>query len=165
MLAQWKREEGCVPDEHVWDHLMISAAALLSSLLRAQTAYLHQGGARELVEQIAWFCHWGHTPERLATVRGGLPTTEWPDYPARADVADYPEPDQIIAALLALHEDGLRRRKERLRQRAVPTPGQDEPSVSPQIRQAVHDRMQQATAEQDRRDNAGDPDRDPGWEL
>jgi hypothetical protein len=119
LLAQWKREEGCVPDEQVWDRLMISAACMLSSLLRAQTAYLHQGGARELVEQIAWFCHWAETPERLAAVRDCPPTREWPHYPAGAHVVDYPEPEQIIAALLALHEDGLRRRKERPRQRAA----------------------------------------------
>jgi hypothetical protein len=95
---------------------MISAAALLSSLLRAQTAYLRKGGARELVEQIAWFCHWGETPQRLAALRARPPTTQWPDYPAGADVAGYPEPEHIIAALLALHEDALRRRRERLRQ-------------------------------------------------
>jgi hypothetical protein len=57
----------------------------------------------ELVDQIAWFCHWADVPKRLAALGG--PPREREAYTGLRDT-------DIVAALLSLHELSQRRLAE-----------------------------------------------------
>jgi hypothetical protein len=116
LIAQWKHDEGSAPDEEVWDRLVVSAAQMLSALLSAWTAYYHRGAARELIDQIKWFCHWDDVPSRLDAVRN-TPTRVHPAF--RTDLEDA----DVVAALLSLHELSARRLAERKGQHATAEQG------------------------------------------
>src|SRR3954469_13339319 len=38
-ITQWKMEDGCEPDDEVWDALAVAAAQMLSGLMRDWAAY------------------------------------------------------------------------------------------------------------------------------
>jgi hypothetical protein len=109
VLAQVRAEEGAAPDEAVWDQIVGATEQALAGLLNARAVHYHRGGARELVDQIAWFCHWDDVPQRLDAL-GGPPR----EREAYTDLQD----TDVVAALLSLHERSQRRLAERWQQRA-----------------------------------------------
>lgn len=115
-VAQWKQEEGMEPDDKLWGQLAASAAQMLAGLIRAWSAYYNEGGARALVDQITWFCHWDEVPGRLAALQGPQPQLH-PAFRRHLEDAD------VVAALLTLHELSERRRKERKQQPAAAEQG------------------------------------------
>jgi hypothetical protein len=108
VLAQIRAEEGAAPDEAVWDQIVAATAQALAGLLNARGVHYHRGGARELVDQIAWFCHWDDVPKRLAALGG--PPREREAYTGLQDT-------DVVAALLSLHELSQRRLAEHRQQR------------------------------------------------
>jgi hypothetical protein len=99
VLAQWKADQGLEPDARMWGVIVPAAGQVLGGLLDTYTTHHTQHGARRLVGQVAAFC-------------GG--------WRARGDLEalrDRQEDRYIVDALLALHEESERRRKERMQQR------------------------------------------------
>jgi hypothetical protein len=93
MLAQWKAEEGSVPDERVWAALMRAAGHALGGLVAAYACQWTETAIAHLVEQIGWALKWRDVHGNLQAAR-------------TADNAD------IVDALLALLEESERRYKE-----------------------------------------------------
>jgi hypothetical protein len=98
MMVQHKAEKGCVPDADVWAALMRAARPVHSGLRDAYMTHDRHEGARRLVDQVAIFCRQSDTPQLLAAVR-------------EEGVEGF-----VVDALLALHEESMRRRKEHMRQ-------------------------------------------------
>jgi hypothetical protein len=136
-VAQWRQERESQPDAELWGRLAVSAAAMRGGLISAWTAYwdADDRGARALVDQIAWFCHWPEARSRL----GALAGTQAKVHPAfQTDLEDA----DIVAALLSLAELSARRRNERKEHKEH------------------KEHRQQAAAEQ-----GPAPERDVGWEF
>jgi hypothetical protein len=91
-VSQYKIEDGQEPDHRVWDAMAISAAQMLSGLMRAWAAYYHGGGERLLLEQIAFYCRGRSFPGQLAELRKD------------------PQLGYIADALVAINQEAERRR-------------------------------------------------------
>ena len=117
ILAQWKQEEGLMPDERVWDAMVVSTAQMLSGLMGAYAAYFHESGARELVEQIDRFCNWSDSPPNLYDSSRDKRLHDFAALRTDARTAD------IVDALEALHDERQRRAKERQQLRAASEQG------------------------------------------
>jgi hypothetical protein len=105
-VAQYRADEGVAPDDRAWDALAAAAGHAAAGLRNAQMAYYHQGGVRELVEQIDQFCDWrdSHSPyDTVGRNRTG----------ALATFCARPHTAAIVDALAALREARQRQRKER----------------------------------------------------
>jgi hypothetical protein len=103
-LAQWRQPKGIEPEDQAYNALAVAAGHALAGLLASLAAHNTQGGAAQLIGQIANFFYWRDAREYLANLRG------------RQDTAD------IVEALLALHEERERRRNEWMPQRAPQGP-------------------------------------------
>jgi hypothetical protein len=106
-------------------------------------ACCHDRDASAQLEQIAYFCHSPHVPERLAPLRE----------PGAVDIRpSEPQAAEIIDAFLGLWEQNERRRTEHKQQHAAPGTGTGRgPHVSGEGRSGA----------------GQDPvaDHDPGWEF
>jgi hypothetical protein len=100
-LAHWTLPEGFDPEDQAYNALNVAAGHTLAGLLASRAASGTQGGAPQLIEQLAQFFCWHDAHHYLASQR-------------TADTAD------IVDALLALHAERERQGKEPLRQRAAP---------------------------------------------
>jgi hypothetical protein len=98
VLAQWRDDAGNSPEDDHWGPILAAVGYVLGGLLHTQTTHHSLRGARRLVGQIAHFCEVWSTQSQLDALRGD------------------PQTDYIVEALLRLHEEAERRRKERMRQ-------------------------------------------------
>jgi hypothetical protein len=103
MLAQWKREVGCIPDEGIWAELMAAAAHALGGLVAAHAGEVREPVVFRLVRQMGWALNWKDVENDLRAVRT-------------------PENAAIVDALLALHAEHGRRQKQGKQQ---PAPERD----------------------------------------
>jgi hypothetical protein len=132
LIEQRRGEEEWVSYDEVWDEIVPAAAQALSSLVRAEGAYYRRGGARELVDQIAWFCHWPEARSRL----GALTSAQATAFPAQETGL---QDADVVAALLSLHELSRRRLAERKQQRAAaqhkqpPATAEQEPAAQTDV--------------------------------
>jgi hypothetical protein len=93
MLAQWKREVGCIPDDGIWAQLMTAAAHALGALVAAHAREVSETVVAQLVQQIGWALNWKDVDADLRAVRTA-------------------ENAAIVDALLALHAEHQRRQKQ-----------------------------------------------------
>jgi hypothetical protein len=151
VLAQVRAEEGGAPDHAVWDQIVAATAQALAGLLNARGVHYHRGGARELVDQIAWFCHWDDVPKRLGALGG--PPREREAYTGLRDT-------DVVAALLSLHELSQRRLAER-RQERKESQRKQQPTGEQGPLAESSPRGSSPAAEPE----PAAPDRDLGWEF
>jgi hypothetical protein len=103
-LAQWRQPEGIEPEDQAYTALAVAAGHALAGLLASLAAHNTQGGAAQLIGQIANFFYCRDAREYLAHLRG------------RQDTA------YIVDALLALYEERERQRNEWMPQRTPQGP-------------------------------------------